>query len=209
MADNGLADLIYGESGDDKVFGMTGSDMIFGNSDDDDIVGGYGNDWISGGTGQDGVLGDDGLIYTSRNSTVGEPLNSIAGLLANDPRPKYADGNVLDEVIKTPGDIQYALINQTGELKKAVDLVPFSYDSGWMGMDDEFPDDAGSGNTPYADDIIFGGLGNDWLHGGSGDDSISGAEALEHAYVPAYDSERRSERSSLTSDTMQWGFRQP
>ncbi len=180
--DNGLADLIYGESGDDIIFGMTGSDIIFGNSDDDDVVGGYGNDWISGGTGRDGVLGDDGLIYTSRNSISGEPLYGVAGLLANDPHPKYADGYVLDEVIKTPGEIQYALINKSGELKKAADLVPFSYDNTWMAMDDEYPDN--EDNTPYADDIIFGGLGSDWLHGASGDDAVSGAEALDQAYVP-------------------------
>ena len=41
-------------------------------------------------------------------------------------------------------------------------------------------------NTPFADDNIFGGLGGDFLHGGSGDDAISGAEALEHAYVPVF-----------------------
>ncbi|HCU70037.1 MAG TPA: hypothetical protein DGF30_12660 [Desulfomicrobium sp.] len=184
-ADNGAADLIHGESGDDIIFGMTGSDVIFGEGQDDDIIGGYGNDWITGGTGQDGVLGDDGLILTSRNSTAGEPLNGIAGLLASDPRPKYADGNVLNEVIKTPGDIQYALINVSGELKKTMDLVPFSFDKTWLGNDDEFPDN--QDNQPYADDIIFGGLGSDWLHGGSGDDAISGAEALMDAYVPTYD----------------------
>jgi len=183
-ADNGAADLIHGESGDDFIFGMTGSDVIFGEGQDDDIVGGYGNDWISGGTGQDGVLGDDGLIYTSRNSTTGEPLNNVAGLLASDPRPKYADGNVLDEVIKTPGELQYAVINISGQLKKTVDLVPLSYDPAWNAMDDEFPDNQGA--APYADDIIFGGLGSDWLHGGSGDDAISGAEALPDAYVPTY-----------------------
>ncbi len=184
-ADNGAADLIHGESGDDIIFGMTGSDVIFGEGQDDDIVGGYGHDWISGGTGQDGILGDDGLIRTSRNSTLGEPLNNVAGLLDHDPQPKYADGNVLDEVIKTPGEIQYAVINISGQLQKAADLVPFSYDPDWIAMDDEFPDN--QGDTPYADDVIFGGLGSDWLHGGSGDDAISGAEALAHAYVPTYD----------------------
>jgi Ca2+-binding RTX toxin-like protein len=181
-ADNGAADLIHGEAGDDVIFGMTGSDVIFGEGQDDDIVGGYGNDWISGGTGQDGVLGDDGLILTSRNSTAGEPLYGIAGLLAKDPRPKYSDGNVLNEIIYTPGSIQYALINVEGELKKTMDLVPFSFDKTWIGNDDEFPEN--QDNQPFADDIIFGGLGSDWLHGGSGDDAISGAEALDHAYVP-------------------------
>lgn len=185
VADNGAGDLIHGESGDDYIFGMTGSDVIFGEGQDDDIVGGYGNDWISGGTGQDGILGDDGLIYTSRNSSSGESLYGVEGLLASDPRPKYADGNVLNEIIKTPGEIQYAVINIEGELKKTVDIVPFSYDPDWIAQDDEFPDNAD--NTPFADDIIFGGLGSDWLHGASGDDAISGAEALEHAYVPVFD----------------------
>jgi hypothetical protein len=51
-------------------------------------------------------------------------------------------------------------------------------------MDDEFPDN--DSNIPFADDIIFGGLDSDFLHGGSGDDAISGAEALEQAYVPTF-----------------------
>jgi Ca2+-binding RTX toxin-like protein len=182
--DNGAADLIHGESGDDYIFGMTGSDVIFGESDDDDIVGGYGNDWISGGTGQDGVIGDDGLLYTSRNSTAGEPLYGIEGLLASDANAKYNNGNALNEIISTPGEVQYAVINVEGQLKKSADLVPFSLDPEWLGLDDEFPDD--DTNTPYADDIIFGGLGSDFLHGGSGDDAISGAEALEHAFVPTF-----------------------
>ena len=186
--------MIHGESGDDYIFGMTGSDVIFGESDDDDIVGGYGNDWISGGTGQDGVLGDDGLLLTSRNSELGEPLYGIAGLAASDPSHRYSHGTVLDEVISTPGNIQYAAINVAGELKKTADLVPFSFDATWLGRDDEFPDD--STNTPFADDIIFGGLDSDFLHGASGDDAISGAEALEHAYVTdirhGWNSERHS-----------------
>jgi Ca2+-binding RTX toxin-like protein len=185
-ADNGAADLIHGESGDDIIFGMTGSDVIFGEGQDDDILGGYGHDWISGGTGQDGVLGDDGLIYTSRNGTDGEPLNGIDGLLASDKYTKYSNGDALDELITTPGSIQSAVINVSGELKKTIELVPFSFDPGWedMASDDEFPDTMGA--SPYADDIIFGGLGSDWLHGGSGDDAISGAEALPDAFVPDY-----------------------
>jgi len=184
-ADNGANDLIHGESGDDVIFGMTGSDVIFGEGQDDDVVGGYGNDWISGGTGQDGVLGDDGLVLTSRNSTLGEPLYGIAGLLASDPSAKDTNGNVLDELISTPGGIQTATINRTGELKKVMDLVPFSFDHSWNAIDDEFPNNADT--APFADDAIFGGLGSDFLHGGSGDDAVSGAEALAHAYVPVYD----------------------
>jgi len=184
--DNGKADLIHGESGDDYIFGMTGSDVIFGEGQDDDIVGGYGHDWISGGTGQDGVLGDDGLLYTRRNSSAyGEALYGLAPLLATDPDAKFNNGDVLNELISTPGDVQIATINVEGQLKKIADLVPFSYDPGWRATDDEFPNN--TNGTPFADDIIFGGLGSDFLHGGSGDDAISGAEALPHAYAPVYD----------------------
>ncbi|MEX0330675.1 MAG: LEPR-XLL domain-containing protein [Puniceicoccaceae bacterium] len=185
VADNGLADIIHGEAGDDYIFGMTGSDAIYGEGQDDDIVGGYGNDWIAGGTGQDGVVGDDGLLLTSRNSVEGEPLYGIAGLLDRDASPRYSNGDALGELIYTPGEIQIARIHLEGALKKTADLVPFSYEYGWMAMDDEFHDD--DTNTPYADDIIFGGLGSDFLHGGSGDDAMSGAGALPDAYVPTFD----------------------
>jgi hypothetical protein len=115
------------------------------------------------------VIGDDGLVYTSRNSTA-EPLYAI---LATTP-----------STISTPGQIQIADINVAGELKKSAELVPFSFDHSWNAQDDEYTDN--ENNTPFADDIIFGGLGSDFLHGGSGDDAISGAEALAHAYVPVY-----------------------
>ncbi|HXT29054.1 MAG TPA: LEPR-XLL domain-containing protein [Vicinamibacterales bacterium] len=185
-ADNGLADVIHGESGDDYIFGMVGSDVIFGEGQNDDIIGGYGHDWISGGTGQDGVLGDDGLLYTRRNSSAyGEALYGLAALKATDPDAKFNDGDVLDELISTPGDVQIAVINPAGKLAKVADFVPLSVDPSWVGTDDEFPDN--TDDSPFADDIIFGGLGSDWLHGGSGDDAISGAEALAHAYVPVYD----------------------
>ncbi len=186
-ADYGQVDELHGESGDDFIYGMTGSDVLFGEGQDDDLIGGYGHDWISGGTGQDGVIGDDGRIYTSRNNghsdLNGEALNNIEPLLTHDPSTKESNGNVLDEEIATPGKIQTAKINVSGELNKAVNLTPFSYDATWFGSDDEYPDSSGA---QYADDIIFGGLGSDFLHGGSGDDAISGAEALEHAYVPVY-----------------------
>jgi Ca2+-binding RTX toxin-like protein len=182
--DNGAADWMHGEAGDDVMFGMVGSDILFGGAGDDDMIGGYGHDWMSGGTGQDGMLGDDGLIHTSRNSAgYGEPLNGIKPLLATDPRPKYSDGNVLNEIIYTPGNIQYTMINIEHQLKKSADLTPFSVDPTWQGTDDEYPD---SHHYPFADDILFGGWGSDWMHGGSGDDAMSGAEALTDAYVTTF-----------------------
>jgi Ca2+-binding RTX toxin-like protein len=170
----GAGDLIFGETGDDIIHGMTGDDVIFGNSEDDDIYGEEGNDWISGGTGEDGIVGDDGLILTSRNDLTAEPLYGIAALnpeqtflKKNDP----VDTQALNAVISTPGNIQRAIINAEGDLKKTVDLLAF--DAGV----------AGAG----VNDIIYGGLNDDWIHAGAGDDAISGAEALPIYYSGDFD----------------------
>ena len=57
-----------------EIYGQAANDVIFGDAQDDNIILGWGHDWISAGTGTDGVIGDDGRIYTSRNSTIGESL---------------------------------------------------------------------------------------------------------------------------------------
>jgi len=177
--DRGAADEIHGESGDDQAYGMKGNDVLFGEGQDDDLIGGYGDDWISGGTGDDGVIGDDGRISTSRNNdTVGEPLYGVAALLSSDPDSRESNGNVIDETIYTPGHVQEAVINRRGFLNKSVNLTPFNVSAG--GELDTLFDANGY------DDIVFGGLGNDFLHGGSGDDAMSGAEALPLAFVQTY-----------------------
>jgi Ca2+-binding RTX toxin-like protein len=152
-ADNGAGDEIHGESGDDFVYGMSGNDVLFGEGENDDLIGGWGHDWISGGTGQDGVLGDDGRIFTSLNGT---------------PEPLYGIAATTEVNISTPGNIQQAITNPDGQLKKSVDLTPFN----------PVLDGNELSRPTAANDIIFGGLGSDWLHGGAGDDAISGAEAL-------------------------------
>ena len=159
--DIGAADEIHGESGDDFIYGMKDSDVLFGEGQDDDLYGGYGHDWISGGAGQDGVIGDDGRIYTSRNGSGGETLYGIAAL------------GSLDLEITTPGRLQQAIINVSGQLKKTVNLTPFALGDT---TDPHF-------DPQFADDIIYGGLGSDFLHGASGDDAISGAEALAEYYA--------------------------
>ena len=159
------ADELHGEGGDDTVYGGGGNDVVYGDAGDDDIVGGWGHDWVSGGTGQDGVLGDDGRIFTFRNGTA-EPLNAAT---ATTQTP-----------ISTPGGIQSAVTYVTGQLNKWVDLTPFALNPASQGFDDPLA-------TPvYANDVIFGGLGSDFLHGGSGQDAVSGAEALPVSYAPTY-----------------------
>lgn len=160
LNDIGASDEIHGESGDDFIYGMGGNDLLFGDGQDDDIIGGTGHDWISGGTGDDGILGDDGRILTSRNSSAfGEALFGIAAIPA-------AELNLL---ISTASNAHYAIINVDGQLKKTALLTPASL---------EFTPGNYDPAITQADDILFGGWGNDSIHGGMGDDAISGAEAL-------------------------------
>jgi Ca2+-binding RTX toxin-like protein len=160
VGDIGAADEIHGESGDDTVYGGAGNDVLFGDAQDDDLIGGYGHDWISGGTGDDGILGDDGRIFTSRNG-MAEPLSGVATASVQ----ALLEGN-------GPGTIN-ATVHVTGTLHKHVDLTPFELDPNKNMLFDPM----------FADDIIFGGLGRDFIHAGAGDDAVSGAEALGEAYL--------------------------
>ncbi|HET9217470.1 MAG TPA: Calx-beta domain-containing protein, partial [Terriglobia bacterium] len=187
--DIGGHDEIHSETGDDTVYGGGGQDRMFGDADDDDLIGGWGNDWISGGTGQDGVLGDDGRIFTSRNTAgdiaqYSEPLYGINFLLGADPDPQHPQiihGNVIDEFIYTPGQVQTATINKNQALNKAVDITPYNLRPNLEGADDPLFDPI------FADDMIFGGLGADFLHGASGDDAIGGGEARGESYTQRFD----------------------
>ncbi|MDA8439545.1 MAG: hypothetical protein M0Z51_11925, partial [Propionibacterium sp.] len=158
----------HGGAGDDTIYGGGGNDVLFGDAGNDDLIGGWGSDWISGGTGNDGILGDDGHILTSRNGLT-EPLNGVT--TAN-----------VQAAISTPGNMQQATIYPVGELTKVMDIFPFGLNPGATDPN-TLPD---PNSVPqYADDLLYGGLGNDWIHGGSGNDGISGAEALPSAYAPA------------------------
>ena len=116
-------------------------------------------------------------------------------------------GDYLDQYIATPGEVQTAVINIGGDLKKTVDLTPYNLQP--SGMDDPKFD------ANNSDDVIFGGLGGerlpnyplvighrnseeppfgqergiagDFLHGGAGDDAIAGGEAIWNGYAQLYD----------------------
>jgi hypothetical protein len=187
--DIGGHDEVHGETGDDTVYTAGGHDRIFGDAEDDDLIGGWGNDWVSGGTGQDGVIGDDGRIFTSRNTggditDFSEPLYGIHFLLAEDPDPRHPQvihGNVINEFVYTPGQVQTVTLNVNRALNKAVDITPFNLKPNAQGADDPLFD------ANMVDDVIFGGLGDDFLHGASGDDAIAGGEALEESYTQLFD----------------------
>ena len=174
---------IHGENGDDFVYGGAGNDVLYGDGQNDTIVGGYGNDWMSGGTGEDCLLGDDGRCFASRAGTA-EPLYGLSATAAS--------------TISTPGNMQQATINTTGELQYVALLAPDNLDPSG---------EAPNTNTPrplYANDVMYGGLGSDNLHGGAGDDAMSGAEAPVLSYTNGYDN-----NGLLTSAAIETDFALP
>ena len=212
-------DEIHGGLSDDFIYLGGGNDVAYGDADDDEIIGGWGNDWISGGVGQDAILGDDGRIFASRNSSTGwtaagvactgsgsgtcysEPLNGVTAFRPVGTCPENKSvlcGDFLDQYISTPGEVQTAVINIGGDLKKMVDLTPYNLNPAATGGDEPKFD------ANNSDDVIFGGLGGeiqplyptvmghlnneeppfgqprgvygDFLHGGGGDDASPAAK---------------------------------
>src|SRR5262249_16375093 len=137
------------------IHGMVGDDVLFGEGEDDNIYGGTGNDRIYGGTGIDGILGDDGVMLTSRNGMI-EPLNRLFT-----PNPQYT---LIPPRPFTPPP-PAAPSTPGGPFNMAQLAMPIPAP---MGLD-----------TPLTggNDVIYAGLGDDFVHGESGDDAISGAEA--------------------------------
>ena len=167
---------------------MVGNDVLFGDGQDDNIIGGYGSDWISGGTGDDGILGDDGRMYVSRiSSTFGEPLYGIAAIPAAE----------IDMLISTPGNAQQADHQPGGRAQ--VHGRPHARQPRPGNPAPTRP--STTYHRPlFANDIIYGGLGDDSIHGGAGDDAISGAEAPTESYTNNYDQNGNLLQADLRSD---------
>ena len=56
---NGVANLLRGAEGDDKLLGMAGNDKLFGEAGKGHLEGGAGNDTLDGGADTDNLIGGD------------------------------------------------------------------------------------------------------------------------------------------------------
>ncbi len=151
--------LDYTQGGDpadlgnaDLIHGESGDDTIHAMTGNDVVFGEGQDDDIYGGTGHDRIYGGSGIDGVIGDD--GKILTSRNG--QTEPLNALTRSN-RQEVIDTRHPLIGVEVFIDGELHKEVDLVAF--DSG--------------GN-----DIIYGGLGGDFLHAGAGDDAVSGAEAL-------------------------------
>ena len=56
-----MANMLYGQMGEDNLAGMGGDDMLHGGKDDDKLDGGMGDDTLLGEMGDDRLYGGDGM----------------------------------------------------------------------------------------------------------------------------------------------------
>jgi Ca2+-binding RTX toxin-like protein len=172
-------DYVEGDSGNDVIWGQDGNDSVHGdtpaqnsprldeclptgdpNAGQDIIVGGYGNDVLCGDGGDDGIVGNRALVkvvpFTGSPTTIGQPGGAPYGTLSFP-----ASGNSIYQV-----DLSQEYVNGV--------LTPIP----------NWNNPAASGqNTQH--DIIFGGQGNDTLHGSPGGDFIQGDDGMHMKGQPA------------------------
>ena len=141
--------------GSDIVHGGDSDDIVHGMTGNDVLYGDGYDDNIYGGTGNDKIFGgsgEDGILGDD-----GMLLTSRNGLI--EPLNQLTVANQ-QTLIETNDPFTGAVVDITGILKK--DAILEAVDLGGY-------------------DVIYGGLGDDWIHAGAGDDAVSGAEALENA----------------------------
>ena len=142
------------DTGNNIMLGQQGDDTLYGGGGDDDIYGGHnvaggtdGGDSIDAGAGNDVVLGDNGLIERSSEAT--------------DPRFAELTGAQLydanDNALIADSDAMGA--NPDGVESRVIEL----YDHTSGDHEGTFGNDVIAGGAD--DDLIFGQLGDDTLHG--------------------------------------------
>ena len=172
-------DSLSGGDGPDLISGGDGNDKLDGDAGDDRLVGDRGTDTLSGGD------GDDALVWNNGDGS--DVMNGDAG----------ADAIEINGA-PTAGDIFTAAPNAGRVLFTRTNLVPFTVDFtaealavNGGGGDDQLTvspglpgllvtADGGSGNDSLTGaeeaDSLVGGAGNDTLTGGGGSDLLDGQD---------------------------------
>lgn len=164
---NAASDILHGGAGADIILGQQGADMIFGGADDDDLFGGHNvsgghdtGDAIDAGSGHDVIVGDSAVILRTGSDTTVLVRALISGLLYGGVTSTHQG-------------------NPTGVEARFIWLLDHAEDT----ASNLFGADVIAGGAD--DDVIFGQLGNDTIHG---DGMVTGAgDGVEAAVTTATD----------------------
>ncbi|MEA2734879.1 MAG: hypothetical protein QOE14_1330, partial [Humisphaera sp.] len=143
----------------DLIHGESGDDSVYGTVGNDVLFGEGQDDDIFGGIGHDRIYagsGEDGVV--GDDGLIFTSRNGLTETLHG-----VNTASVMSN-LAMPGPWTAVWINITGRIQKDVQLL--AYEIG--------------GN-----DVVYGGLGDDFLHAGAGNDAVSGAEALATFYTDA------------------------
>lgn len=165
---NGGNDLIYGSSKVDNLYGGSGTDYIRGNDGNDIIYGGNGgNDELFGNKGNDLIVAGTKVDTESENTVnIGYNENQTFVLFnSEDTNINGGEGN--DTIWGGYG-------NDIISGEKGDDEIHVLGGSNWV-------------NGGENNDKIYGGIGNDEILGGSGNDEISGGGTTGEKTMSKYD----------------------
>ena len=186
----GGADMLYGGKGDDALYGgdgmggADGNDKLYGQIGDDQLNGGLGNDTLTGGAGADKLFGG-WVEFPDGPDGDPAPMADLEGIDTADysmsPEGVHVDLTPadIDENRQTPdaiplgkggdaeGDSYHDIQNLTGSAHMDM-LKGDMNDNVLMGMGGDDWDDQET--TDVVEGGLFGGAGQDELHGGDGND---------------------------------------
>ena len=205
-----MANMIYGNMGADQIKGMGGADTLYGGKGADTLYGGMGDDTLMGEMGDDALKGEEGddtliggpgadkLFGGTVNMVDGEPMPesdpdgmdtadysmSPAGVMVDltpddvDDDRRTPDAIPMGKGGDAEGDEYHDIQNLTGSAHTDM-LKGDMYDNVLMGMDGDDWDDPET--TDVMEGGLFGGGGQDELHGGDGNDWLDASGRGETA----------------------------
>ncbi|MES2823504.1 MAG: flagellinolysin [Pseudomonadota bacterium] len=188
-------DSLYGAGGDDTLNGGDENDLLMGGTGDDSLYGGNGNDILDAGSGSASLVGGNGNDTYRIAADVVTVRRYITDVSGNDTI-QFADGIYSDEIrVRRSGQnvefyvnptspntfqvIMSNVLNTDGSFNaNAIESFTFANGDMWglnelrqhatIGTDEDQGDYLYGFDT---DDVFIGGLGNDRMGGGAGNDT--------------------------------------
>ena len=192
-------DMLFGEAGVDTLNGDAGADVLEGGADNDELNGGADNDKLFGGLGDDTLMGGDGADILNGNAGDDTLMGGAgADILNGDSGDDVLDGGAgVDTGIFYYGAAIDDLVLDVNDILTSEKLYKQNADGTWaVGTGDGYDyrrlhvvlnDDGAITETDYfkdiekielhggsGDDVLTGGAGDDMLHGKGGDDTLMG-----------------------------------
>ncbi|WP_123589227.1 beta strand repeat-containing protein [Pseudomonas fluorescens] len=185
------ADTLTGTSGDDEINGLAGNDLIRGSAGADKIDGGTGTDTVDYSTSADGINVDIrsnavGLAGIGGDAQ-GDTLSGIEKVIGT----AFNDTFNLDTATATfeggAGDDVYVLNGSGGTVTEQSgggnDEVRSNFAQIYLSANVERLTYTGTGSFTgwgnASDNVITGGVGNDFLYGGAGADQFIGGAGID------------------------------